>query len=70
MFEGEYLNGEKYGKEYYNNGKIKFEGEYLDGNKMNGKLYDNYGETIYDLKNGNGKVKEYDFQGNLIFEGE
>ena len=37
-------------------GKIKFEGEFLNGNKMNGKLYDNYGETIYELKNGNGKV--------------
>jgi len=26
-FEGEYLNGERKGKEYYYNGKLKFEGE-------------------------------------------
>ena len=33
MFEGEYLNGEKYGKgkEFYNKGELKFEGEYLNG---------------------------------------
>ena len=31
MFEGEYLNGERNGKgkEYYDNGKLKFEGEYI-----------------------------------------
>ena len=29
LFEGEYLNGERYGKgkEYYDNSKLKFEGE-------------------------------------------
>ena len=38
IYEGEYLNGEKNGKgkEYYDNGQIKFEGEYLNG-KKNGK---------------------------------
>ena len=31
-FEGEYLNGEKNGKgkEYHDNGKLKYEGEYLN----------------------------------------
>jgi len=45
IFEGQYLNGERngLGKEYYDNGKLKFEGEYLKG-KRNGKgkeFYDN-----------------------------
>jgi len=43
----------KNGKEYYNNGKIKYEGEYLFDKKWNGKLYDNKGNIIYELKNGN-----------------
>ena len=35
-FEGEYKNGKRNGKEYYDNGKLKFVGEYLD-EKRNGK---------------------------------
>ena len=38
-------------------------------NKYNGKGYDGNGNIIYELKNGNGKVKEYK-KGELIFEGE
>jgi len=44
IFEGEYLNGERngLGKEYYDNGKLKFEGEYLKGKrKGKGKEYYN-----------------------------
>ena len=38
---------------------------------MNGKGYDENGNIIYELINGNGKVKEYDiYDGKLIFEGE
>ena len=36
IFEGEYLNGERWngnGKEYNNNGIIIYEGEYLNGEK-------------------------------------
>jgi len=38
MFEGEYLNGKRNGKgkEYYDNGNLKFDGEYLYGER-NGK---------------------------------
>ena len=38
VYEGEYLNGERNGKgkEYYDNGRLRFEGEYLNG-KRNGK---------------------------------
>ena len=34
-FEGEYVNGERKGKgkEYYEDGKLKFEGKYLNGRK-------------------------------------
>ena len=58
------------GKEYYNNGKLRFEGEYLDHKKWNGKGYDEQGNIIYELINGNGKGKEYDNSGHLVFEGE
>ena len=59
------------GKEYYiNDGKLEFEGEYLFDKKYNGKGYDHDGNIIYELLNGKGKVKEYDFDGNPKFEGE
>ena len=61
LFEGEYLNGEinGKGKEYYYNCELEFEGEYLNGKKQNGKGYfqDN---IIYEIKNGNCFIKEYD----------
>ena len=33
VYEGEYLNGKKNGKgkEYYENGELRFEGEYIKG---------------------------------------
>ena len=39
LFEGEYLNGIKNGKgkEYYENGQIKFDGDYFQGRKIEGK---------------------------------
>ena len=41
LFEGEYIQGKRNGKgkEYYDNGKLKFEGEYLNGKNWNGKGY-------------------------------
>ena len=46
--EGEYLLGREKGKEYFNNGKIKFEGEYKDdlGNG-NGKEYFLNGKALF-----------------------
>ena len=40
--EGEYLNGKRNGKgkEYYDNGDLKFEGEYLNGVQINGMEMD------------------------------
>ena len=49
---------------------MEYEGEYLFGKKWNGKGYDKNSSIIYVLKNGNGKVKEYDDDNyKLLFEG-
>ena len=76
IFEGEYLNGIKNGKGIeYNKKGILFEGEYLNGKKWNGiaKEYFNsphpikfYGHYYEGKKIG----KEYDIDGQLIFEGK
>ena len=77
VYEGEYLNGKRNGKgkEYDNNGILKFESEYLnDKRKGKGKEYDNNGilkfESEYLNDKRNGKGKEYDNNGKLKFEGE
>ena len=72
IFEGEYIKGKRNGKgkEYYNNHIIKFDGEFCNGKKWNGKGYDTSKNEIYELKNGEGKIKEYDYDGNLMLEGE
>ena len=80
IFEGEYYYDHKIrGKEYYHNDLLiidnkdkilEYEGEYLYDKKWNGKGYDKKGNLIYELKNGTGKVKEFDRHGHLIFEGE
>ena len=72
-FEGEYLNGKRNGKgkEFYDSEILKFEGEYLDGKRWNGKGYDMDNNVVYELKNGNGFIKEYNPDtGDIIFEGE
>ena len=48
---------------------MEYEGDYVI-KKYNGKGYDEDGNIIYELKNGTGKVKEYDYNGKLEFEGE
>ena len=73
IFEGEYLKGKRNGKgkEYSHDGhKIKFEGEYKNGLRWNGKGYDNNNKVVYELKNGNGYVKEYNDKGILVLEVE
>ena len=58
------------GKEYYNNGKIKFEGEYLNGNRLSGKGYDYFFDKLILIIEKDGKAKEYFDYGGLKFEGE
>ena len=67
-FEGEY----KYGLRWNGiiNGKIKFEGEYKYGLRWNGIINDYNNEFLFEIKNGIGKGKEYDFFGKLEYEGE
>ena len=69
IFKGEYFKGhKKEGKEFIN-GRLEFEGKYLFDKKFDGKGFDENGNVIYELKNGNGKVKEYK-NDKLVFEGE
>ena len=70
LFEGEYLYNYKLKGKYYINEKLEYEGEYLYNKKYNGKAYDENGNIIYELINGNGMVKEFIDNGNLLFEGE
>ena len=69
-FDGEYLYNYKIKGKYYLKGNLEFEGEFLYDNKFNGKGYDQDGNIIYELINGNGKVKEYWVIGDILFEGE
>ena len=71
-FEGVYLYGRNgKGKEYYKTGELKFEGEYKKGIIYEGKMYDNKLKKIYEIKKGNGKIKEYnDYYELITFEGE
>ena len=70
IFEGEYLYDFRIkGKEYIQ-GRLVFEGEYLFNKKWNGKGYDEKGNIIYELNNGNGKIKEYYYNGNIEYEGD
>ena len=77
IFEGEYKNGVKWngkGKEFNYKDALIFEGEYFNGKIWNGKniAYDalNKKRAEYEYKNGeiNKKLKEYDENGNLIYE--
>ena len=72
IYEGEYLNGERHGKgkEYYENGRIKFEGEYLNGKRWNGIGYNTRNNKVFELLNGYGLVKEYYDNNKIKFEGE
>ena len=68
IFKGEYLNGKRNGKltEFFINGNKKFVGEYLNGLKWNGIGYDINNNVIYQIKDGNGLVKEYDDNENSL----
>ena len=53
---------------YFIEGRLEYEGEFLFGKKYNGKGYDNNGNIIYiiyELINGTGKVKEYNYDEEL-----
>ena len=54
--EIEFVNNEEYGKKYIN-GRLEFERKFKDWYKWDGKGYDENGNIIYELFNGNSKVK-------------
>ena len=56
-FEGEYLYNYKLKGKLYIKGALEYEGEFLYDKKWNGKGYDENGNIIYELINGNGKVR-------------
>jgi len=56
-------------KELYDNGLVKFEGKYLNDKKWTGKGYTYYGIKLYEIKNGKGYIREYSFEGTLLFKG-
>ena len=69
-FEGDYKDGKKngIGKEFYENSYLKFKGEYRNGKRWNGKGYNYEGKEEFEIKSGNGKGREYDFYGNILFK--
>ena len=72
-YEGEFLNGKKHGKgkQYFiGNGRVKFEGEFLNEKIWSGKGYNINGKLEYELKDGQGKIKEYFYNDTLRYEGE
>ena len=70
------------GKEYYDDGKLRFECEFLDnknvvgtqydknGNIWKGKGYDKLNNVVFEINDGKGLIKEYNDFGRLLFEGE
>ena len=67
-FEGNYLNGCRHGEgiQYYNNDKVRFEGEYLNDRIWNGKIYDLYSKKYFEIKNGAGYIRNYDYTGKIL----
>jgi len=70
IFEGEYLYDYKLKGKLFIKENLEYEGEFLCNKKWNGKGFDENGNEIYELKNGKGKVKEYNLAEELKYEGE
>ena len=71
VFEGKYINDiREKGIEYYIFGTKKYEGDYKDGKRWNGFLYDRSMEHKYEIKSGNGYIKEFHENGCISFEGD
>ena len=58
------------GEEFFYNEKLCFKGDYFNGRRWNGIGYNYQGEEEFKIKNGSGKVKEFNYFGTLIYEGE
>jgi len=69
IFDGTYINDHIKEGKYYIKGILEFEGTFLFDHKWEGKGYDKDKTMIYELKNGKGKVMEYDEHEILRYEG-
>ena len=60
------------GEQYYSNGNIRFKGQCINGKIWKGFIFGIDGNKEYEVIYGkkNGKGKEYNYDGKLIFEGE
>ncbi len=47
---------------------MQFEGDYIKGKRWNGKGYNYEGCEEFEIINGKGEGKEYNYYGKLIFE--
>ena len=71
IFKGIYKDGKRYsGIEYNNKNKKIYEGEYKGNKRWKGYFYSPKEDIKYEIKEGNGIIKEYDINENLIYEGE
>jgi len=72
IFQGIYLNGKRLkgkGKEFYLNDVLKFLGEYYCAKRWNGRIYNKNNDYFFELRNGKGYGKEYDYLKKEIYEG-
>ena len=53
------------GKEYYYCGRLQFEGDYFNGLRWNGKGYNIEGKEEFEIKDGKGKGKVFDEDGDF-----
>ena len=54
----------------FRNKKLKFIGEYKEDKKWNGKGYDYFGNEVSEIKEGKGRVIEYQDDGVVKFIGQ
>ena len=54
----------------YNGIFVNFRGQYVKGKRWNGNGYNLKKGVVYRIKDGKGYVKEYDYDDNLIYEGQ
>ena len=70
ILDGEFVNDQRKRGKVFVKGILEYEGVYFFNKKWNGSGYDKNGNVVYVLVNGNGICREYNENGELVFEGE